>query len=282
MIFSLWPEWFRERIGAWPLDYCTFDVETTGFGKDDLLTGVGHCLVCDGKVIDRLELIVDLDSDPDIDSQWLAHKLARLDEQMRGGGGIIRGLYERMRREGLPLREVLAFYAELFDTLLAGGVRFAAHNGYRFDEVVLARHFERIGRRNFTLGDDFLFDTCALERANQLTDRPQALPRRDDTLRSYCRRLLHVHGPGVQSNLDTHCCSKYGFAVKYGLDMKQAHTAAFDSFLVHLLMEEFRAGYHTPLEYAAPQQRDRSEQAWRHDAATTTPPPPRRRRQRNC
>jgi len=245
MIVASWPWWFCQLFGgSWPRSYCTFDCETSGFVRDkDLIVEMGHCLVEDGKPVDRLSLVLDWTEHDIVPDHWLRRRLDETRQAMAQDGKTYCMTYERMRAEGVrPPEKVLRFYYDLFSTLIERRFLFAAHGGF-FDEEMLAHAVAgfRIAD-GFQFPDNQLFDTMSIEKGNQLAHDRNAQPRPGETLRSYFRRLRFLKGGGkVRSSLDQHCAVKYDLARRYGLDMSQAHSAGFDAYLVHLLMEEFGA-----------------------------------------
>lgn len=242
MIVRQWPFWFKQLYGgSWPQDYVTWDCETTGFDKNrDVIVEIGHCLVEDGKVKDRLSVVLNWTEREVPPDGWLRKRLVNVRESMARDGKTYRMTYERMRKEGIEPEKALKFYHELFQTLIAQGVPFVGHNGF-FDEEMFAHNLAGFAvADDFKLPDNLVFDTMAIEKGNQMVGDKNALPREGETLRSYFRRVKYLRND-VKTNLDTHCVAKYGFAGRHGLDLAKAHTADFDAYLVHLLMEEFRA-----------------------------------------
>lgn len=242
MIMSHWPFWFRQLYGvSWPRNYITWDCETTGFDKKrDVIAEIGHCLIEDGKVKDRLGVVLDWTEHAIVPDQWLRARLEQTRQSMARDGKVYHLTYERMKEEGVrPPEKVLSFYYKLFRVLLEQNTPFAAHNGF-FDEEMFAHNLVGFSiAPSFQLPDNLIFDTMSIEKANQMLTDKNARPREGETLRTYFKRVKHIRND-VKTNLDTHCVAKYDLIARYALDVSKAHTADFDAYLVHLLMEEFR------------------------------------------
>lgn len=241
MIVSRWPAEFRRLYGgSWPTSYVTLDTETCGFSlKRDVVVEIGHCLVEDGVVTDRLNLVLDWSNHPVVPADYVKRRLEEVRRAMAADGRAYGMTWERMCAEGIRPEKALAFYHKLLATFASAGLPFALHNGF-FDEEMLAHNFAGFGvdPAGFALPPVW-FDTASIEKANQLAGDPDALPRPGETLRTYFRRLKYMSRGNVKCNLCEHCAVKYRFAEKYGVDMAQAHGAGFDAYLVHLLMQEF-------------------------------------------
>lgn len=256
MIAATWPDWFWTNFpgGKFPDTVLCFDLETSGYSLElDVITQFGHVMVENGKVVDRLQIIVDWtgrDVPPD---SWLRDRLASLQRHLREKGSACGITYQRMQQEGVKPEKALRFYYDLFMAIKAKGVPCAAHNGYGFDEQVLESNFAGFGVANgFDFGENGLIDTDLLERANQVPEHPRVKPWRGDTLRSYFGRLRGLRLKGIKSNLDTHCFGRYSFAER-GVRREDMHTADVDAFCVHLLLESFRAALaRNPRQVIAP------------------------------
>lgn len=124
---------------------------------------------------------------------------------------------------------------------------FVAHNGYRFDYPMIKKNMARyIGVENFSFGPGGLFDTGIVEKANQMEDNPTVWPKPKELLSAYFMRVGSYRVAGVPWSLDDHCVPTYQLDRKYSLDMEKAHSAEFDAYLCHLLMEEWRSQGVTP------------------------------------
>jgi len=241
MIVNYWPAWFRALYGGeWPVNYCTFDLETTGYSMErDVIVEWGHCLVQDGEPVDRLSLIIDWTNHPILPDHWLRQRLQQVASSMAANGSKCHVTYERMKKEGVKPDKALPFILKFIRTLAERDSLFVAHGGYAFDEKMLASNFRGFGiAQDFTFGDNNLFDTDCVEKASQVVTHPRMHPRKGDTLRSYFHRVKYTRMAGVKSNLDTHCYEKY-FKQK-GVQKCDMHGALTDAHCCHLMMECWR------------------------------------------
>lgn len=236
-----WPPSWRDLIGTnLPSSYCSVDLETTGFSKDyDLIVEYGHCLVDNGQVVDRLNLVLDWTRHPIIPQGWLAQQLDYVRNRMAERGMTYHMTMRRLRDEGIDPIKGLNFIYEFLSTLRSNGSFFTTHNGYRFDEDMLAHSFVgfEVCQTRFSFGDFSLFDTQAIEKSRVCARDPKARVRTDDTLRSWCKRLCYMNSGRLRTDLLS-CANKYRLPEKYGIDMAMAHTAGFDAYLTHLLFQE--------------------------------------------
>ncbi len=242
MIVNYWPDWFRALYGgAWPRSYCCVDTETTGYyHTEDVVTEWGHCLVEDGKVVDRLSLVVDWtgrDVPPDF---WLRNRLFRVKQSMEFSGKACHMTYGRMQKEGMKPERAFAFIQQFTDTIKTKRIPFVLHN-HSFDEKMLSVNFLQFGfGKGFSFGD-LLIDTEAIEKASQIPENVRVHPKKSDSLRDYFLRVKHTRVNGLKSNMDEHCFPKYKLGEKYGIAKADLHSAKTDSYCCHLLMQEFAA-----------------------------------------
>lgn len=283
MIASRWCPEFRRLYGdVWPETYAAIDIETTGFSREkDLVLEFGHCLVRGREPADRGSLVLDWSDHPVVPDWWVRERLDKLARRMQQDGRPWRLTYDYMRAEGVRADRALPYVLEFLEALRGSGTLLVGHNAYSFDEEMLAANFEGfLGVDGFRFGENELFDTGAVEKASQCPDDPEMLPRPGDTLESYFRRVVNRRVAGVKWSLDRHCLPKYGLAEKHGLDPSDCHSAGFDAYLTHLLMEEYRArveadGYFSPEALAAAHARMCAEaRASRADDAADRRGPP--------
>ena len=232
--------WMADLHGGWPSSYVAIDTETTGLDpKNDYVIEIGHLWVENGEIKDKTSFMIDWgDAVP---GHVLEERMARCRQGMRESGLDYPFTLDLLREEGLPAREVVQFYSNIFEIARSRGIPFAAHNGYRFDDGMFratSAHFPDLVPMGF--GDNDLFDTNAIERAVQVAHEVKARPHPGDTMKSYSIRLLNMRFPyKVKANLQHHCCIKYKLGAVPGFDRAQEHTALYDSWLVHLLMKEY-------------------------------------------
>lgn len=240
LIVNYWPVWFRALYGGeFPRSYCCIDVETTGYSFDrDVITEWGHCLVQDGKVVDRLALVLNWANHDVVPDHWLRNRLDYVRKGMELSGKVCSVTYDRMKAEGMEPARALAFVRDFTGTLLKKGTVFVAHNGV-FDENMISANLAGFKvAPGFSFGDNGMLDTEGIEKASQLVDNERMHPRKGDTLRTYFHRVKYTRAQGLKSNLDDHCYLKY--LAKLGIDRAKLHGAGEDSYCVHLLMEEYR------------------------------------------
>lgn len=249
MIVNRWPPSFKRLYGGgFPESYCAIDCETSGFDTNrDVVIEFGHCLVRDCKPVNTLNLVIDWTDHDVIPDDWLRERLARVERDMRLSGRPWRVTYDVMKKEGVKPAKALRFIFDFLATVRSNGVIFASHNGYSFDERMLRASFDGFLDENWAgFGENTMIDTGAIEKASQAPPGTDVLPRESDTLEAYFRRIVNVRLRGVKWNLDTHCWNKYQLGKKPGLPAGECHTAGFDAFLVHLMMEEIRKQLEEP------------------------------------
>lgn len=241
MIIPLWPKWFKDLYGGeLPRTYCCFDTETTGFKKGvDVITEFGHVIVEDGRITSRFNLVVDWRNHKVVPDRWLRERLDYVRESMAKNGQHYTTSYERMADEGVEPDRAFDLYYEILQGLIDSDFFFIGHN-VAFDEDMIAYNMAGFYKREFSLPDNRVFDTAAIEKGNQIFDQVKAFPVHGECMKAYFKRLGRLGGSGVHSNLGVHCVNKYKLKEKYSLDMTDMHRAEFDARLTHYLFEEFR------------------------------------------
>lgn len=244
VIVNHWDRAFTRQYGyTFPDTFLSIDTEYTG-GNDqkDIILEIGHTLVQDGEIVNRLNLILDWTDHPVVSAGWLRSALGRC----RAQNPKFRITQELMAEEGLKPEEALEFYYDLFRRWQKQRGFFVAHNGFYADERMLIGNFEGFLGKDFRFGENSLFDTGALFKASQviassdpylMERRPTFLPRPTDTLETYFRRVVHAHAPGIRWRL-WDCVSYFGLVEKHTLDKSDWHNAQFDSYITALLMKE--------------------------------------------
>jgi DNA polymerase III epsilon subunit-like protein len=249
MIFSKWDAEFMQQLGGGlPRDYCCIDVETTGLSPDnDAIVEIGHCLVRNGEPVDRLSIILDWSRYAPVSDDWFRAKLERLEQIFAKKGKTWHLTWDVVTRDGIDPIEALQFYNNFVRKLSEQRMVFVAHNGYRFDYPMIKKNMARyIGVENFDFGPGGLFDTGVVEKANQMEENPTVWPKPKELLSTYFMRVGSYRVAGVPWSLDDHCVPTYQLDRKYSLDMEKAHSAEFDAYLCHLLIEEWRLQGVTP------------------------------------
>lgn len=242
MIVNYWPSWFRALYGgSWPDSYCCVDTETTGYlANEDVVTEWGHCLVENGEVVDRLSLVIDWSDRETPPDFWLRNRLYKVQQQMEFAGKTCHMNYPRMKAEGMKPEKAFPFILKFTEMIKRKGIPFVLHN-HNFDEKMLSANFLQFKfAKGFSFGDKLL-DTEAIEKATQIPDNARVHPKRSDSLKDYFLRVKYTRVNGLKSNMDDHCYAKYKFKEKHGIDKKELHGARTDSYLCHILMQEFGA-----------------------------------------
>lgn len=243
MIVNSWSTEFRKRFnGALPLNYCSWDLETTGFGKQDLIVEFGHCIAHDGIAAHKMTAVLDWTKHPKVDQAWLKEKLDYVKQMVEFKDGKPTGkkyqmTYERMQEEGQEPEKVLEFYFDLFWKLRQNGGFWIGQNLLSFDERVFDQHLKEFVGFEWKFKDDEVFDVGAIHKATHL----KLLPYKDETLRTYMNRVNHCHTKGFKWNIEA-CMEHYKLREKYAEQLAggDCHTAGFDSYVCHLIFEEQR------------------------------------------
>lgn len=247
MIINHWgPTFTKLYHHRWPTSYLSIDTEFTGGNADkDLIMEIGHTLVEDGQVTNRLNLVLDWSGHSVVPEFWVRQALGRVKSQMGEGWRIS---WDVMKSEGIKPEKALKFYYDLFKTWQDRGLPFVAHNGFYADERMLIGHFAGFLGKKFRFGENSLFDTGAIFKASQAMDCDIAkvrerqdvwLPRPGDSMETYFRRVTSHPAKGVFWRL-WNCVTHFGLDKQYSLEEGKCHGAGYDSYLVHLLFEEFR------------------------------------------
>jgi hypothetical protein len=212
-----------------------------------LIVEIGHVIVEDRTVTNRLSLVLDWTRHPGISKTWLKQRLSNVAYQMQGDWRVT---WDVMRSDGVDPVKGLQFYCDLFATWDRRGLPFAAHNGFYADERMFAANLSRyLQPPGFEFGDDVMFDTGAIHKLSCIAEHHPAvfkqavtdwLPRSNDTLRSYFCRTSRKPLKGLKWRLGD-CLRYYGLDEREDLELDDLHTAEFDAYCVHLLMEEYRS-----------------------------------------
>lgn len=232
-------------LGGWPVSYLSIDIETNGINVNDprvLPVEVGWCLVEDGQVVLNdgvtLDWFVELDG---ADAEDFAARLAVTHESMTSNGARYPFTPRFLEQNGVPPREGMVIVASKIAEAVAGGGILAGHNFMAFDRPILERAARDWAGIPLAIPAACVIDTMCIERATQKRQVPAPTGTRDN----WYKRLLR--GP-ERCSLQGHCATKYGFSV----DQQRAHGAAYDAYLVHLLVERMRLAGGTYTDAAAP------------------------------
>ena len=251
MIVNHWNPAFTKLYGhVFPESYLCIDTEYCGHNpKKDLIIEVGHVLVENRQVVDKLGVVLDWSNHSIVPDHWVRTALRRIELKMQEAGRHWRLTYDVMQKEGVKPEKVLDFYFKLIETATGRGLPLVAHNAFCADLKMLRGNFEGFLGRVLNVDDNMVFDTGAIEKASQaLTSRdPEIrykpgvwLPKPGETLGAYFRRIVAIRAKGIFWNTEA-CAKKYDLLRKHSLDPGNHHTAEFDALLIHYLMEEFRS-----------------------------------------
>ena len=142
MIINEWGASFTKKYGhIFPDTYLCIDTEYTGGNeREDLIVEIGHVMVQDGNVIDRMNVVLDWTTHEDISSAFLRYKLDNIRSHM---GSDWRITWEVMQEEGVSPVKAFRFYDKLFSTWQARDLPYVAHNGRSAEERMLRGNFNR-------------------------------------------------------------------------------------------------------------------------------------------
>ena len=144
------PHFMKMCGGTFPVDYTTFDTETSGFSPArDVIVEWGHCIVRDRKVVDQNSILINWFGSGLIDDTWLAQSLLRVQRHMADDGRNFAITEERLRDEGSSPEEILPWMHEFLMTLLDSDEILVCHNGWRFDVRMLESHFKGFMEEDF-------------------------------------------------------------------------------------------------------------------------------------
>lgn len=237
MIMQHWLDTFQRQYGGFPRDYMVLDLETTGFSKaNDLIVNIGHVIVEDGVVADRMDVLLNWPDHPGVNQMWLEDKMRYTREKMAERGRTYQMHYAHLYERGHEPLGILEAYFQLIKAQQEAGYGFVMHNGYNFDAPFLCNHFHRWLGKELKFGPNEIWDTGMIEKAVQIN----SVPDRRDTMQAWSKRVSGARVKDVNWGLTEHCIPKYDLAVRYGLDESQAHGAGYDSYVTHLLFETFR------------------------------------------
>ena len=244
MIVNSWSEDFKKRYGVdLPTDYCSWDLETTGFSKTDLIVEIGHCIAHDGQAVHRMNAVLDWTKHEYVDQKWLKERLeyvrkqVEFDKDGKPTGKKYHMTYDRMAAEGQPPEEVLEFYFNLFWKMRQNDGFWIGQNLLSFDERVFNQHLQEFVGYEWKFEQDEVFDVGAIFKATNLT----LLPYKDESLRKYFTRVNQASGKGLKWNIEA-CMEHYKLRDKYAEHLAggECHTAGFDCYVCQLIFEEQR------------------------------------------
>ena len=253
-LFNIMRPFFRN----FPNDYVVVDVETTGirfykgvgdfFPNADLITQVGWCVVKDSRAINQGSFMLNWLELPQIKRDDMAARLLHTKQmvEMRDGqptGKKYHMTLERMESEGVnPLISLKTFKQDVIDSARENQMFLVAHNGYHFDVRMIEQHCNYWLNEKVNFGPNEIFDTGMVEKGSQSSSVPWI----GDTVKDWSYRTYRIRLKNVRWALDKSCVARYRLDERHYLPkdiqgkIDQAHDAGFDSYLTHLLFEEYK------------------------------------------
>ena len=141
--------WLKQKYpshygGCVPTNYLCLDVETTGGSKEDLVVSAGQCRVVDGVPQGYEQVILNwFDYDNEIvPNWWLEERLNSCRYQMEKRGNFHGITVDRMREEGIPVREAIDYCTNQYLEVRKQDGCFAGHCMVTVDAPRLAGLFE--------------------------------------------------------------------------------------------------------------------------------------------
>ena len=276
MIVNEWEPYFTENYGhQFPDTYLCIDTEYTGGDeREDLITEIGHVMVQNNVVVDRMNIVLNWFSYKEISREFVQYKLDNIRAIMGEDWRLTRDV---MQSEGIHPTKAFRFYYELFKTWHERELPFVAHNGRKAEERMLRGNFNRFINKPFFMHQNALWDTGALFKATRLYESEDILhssvkylsiPERADTLKSYFERVLNCRAKGLHWNLK-HCLTHYNLLDK--LESKHKfHRAEDDAYCSHLLMQKYSSQV---IEAVEPSHVEAVEAAFDVDVSPPKPKP---------
>jgi DNA polymerase III epsilon subunit-like protein len=232
--------WFRdwaEQYDGFPDNYLVFDTEASGSAVErDLILQIGWCKVIDRKVVDNNGLTLNWLHGSLIDPNWLKGRMEETNRHLLSRKDEIFPWTSAELEKGHEPINVLCYFWNMIREANEDGLTFVAHNGIGFDIPILTAHFQRYLKVNLDINTSEVWDTGALEKASQLDEYCY-----NELPGDFAYRILLREDRGIKWGLHSHALPKYNLIEKYSLDMQQSHTAPFDAYVTHLLLEEFRS-----------------------------------------
>jgi hypothetical protein len=247
VIINEWTSSFTDKYGHhFPSNYLCFDTEFTGSNeRDDLIMEIGHVLVEDGRIVDKLNVVINWYDHPEVQHSWLDYKLNNMRHIVGSGWKL---LPDYVKKNGMPPSKALKFYYKLFKAWENRDLFFVAQNGLVADERMLRGNFNRFINKPFKIPDNRYFDTGAIFKATQVWNatgdainyKSAVLPTRSETLKSYFGRVCGARIPGIKWSLGL-ILEHYGLKEKHHVNEEDLHSAGYDAMCLHWIMEEYRS-----------------------------------------
>lgn len=236
--------WFREwalMYDGFPDDYFVVDIETTGNNVErDLIIQLGWCRVANRQVVDNSGTVLNWTNSPYVDASWVKKRMQETAKQMNDPDSMHKHYpwtFEDLKDGYSPI-EALGVLLDKLESVRRRYELVIAHNGISFDLPVLSSHFKRFLRKDHNIQDNEYWDTGALEKACQIDE----LLCQGEMPGAFAYRVLNRNNDGqIKWSLFNHAVPKYELDKKYNIELGLAHTAPFDAYVTHLLLEQYRS-----------------------------------------
>lgn len=229
----LYARCWQQEYGPFADDYVAFDLESTGLailGGDRILQ-FGFCVVKNRTAGLSADYLINW---PGVLKGYqlseFHHRLEATRARMTAKGKAFPWTTDLLRERGLHPDAA----AEKISKLLGPDTAVAAHYGANLDFPMVGKFLADHGRA-FAPDTSQMVDTCLLTRACILGVAPMA---GEDPI-SYYRRIDALPHRGPRCSLEA-CVDHFDLAGG-GASKVAQHLAAYDSWLVHLILEKLRS-----------------------------------------
>lgn len=226
----------RER--GFPENYFIFDLETSGFSRDnDVITQVGWAIVRDRQIVDNQALTLNWTRYAGMDQMWLEHRLVDVADAFRRQGKPYHLTYQALAASPHDPLDVLTVLLTLLDDTVAADEWIVGHNLAIFDTGVVDAHCRRfLKRKPVAWRPNRIFDTGLFLKAAQLGRYPSPM----ETLAEFFRAVAGVRAKGVKWALDKYCIPAFGLDTRFGVDVQKCHDGGYDCKVNYHLFEAMR------------------------------------------
>lgn len=213
--------YFSNKLGGEfpPANYVVLDTETTGLDRvEDRVIELGMAVVSDKKL------------------KWRSSDYIRVPEEaMSADATAVHGITsDILNREGGDSQYIFDLFVSQLDSLRAMGFSFVGHNFIGFDGPFLENECKRHGH-DISFGPNEVVDTGMLVKAARL----RLVPYEGMSLRDFFYKVYTRRARGVYYNLPKYCIKRFGLE-KLGVQMENTHSAGYDAWISHLVLEELR------------------------------------------
>ena len=226
------------RDRGFPDDYFLFDLETSGFSREnDVITQIGWAIVRDRQIVDNQILTLNWTRYPGIDQMWLEWRLSELEATFRQQGKPYRLTYEVLAASPTDPIEAIRVLDTLLDTVVRDREWIIGHNLAVFDTTMFDAHRARfLDLGSIDWFGNGIFDTGLFVKAMQLGRYPSS----GESLDEFFRKVGGTRARGVLWSLDRFCIPTFDLDTRFGIDVEQCHDAGYDCKVSHHLFEVLR------------------------------------------